>query len=40
MLQKDAWMYAIADSTNDGLMNAATWKVDMTKKGILDHDQW
>jgi uncharacterized protein len=36
---EDAWMYAIADSTNDGLMNAATWKVDMTKKGILDHDQ-
>jgi predicted TIM-barrel fold metal-dependent hydrolase len=36
---EDAWMYTIADSTNDGLMNAATWKVDMTKKGILDHDQ-
>ena len=36
---EDAWMYAIADSTNDGLMNAATWKVDMTKKGILDHDE-
>jgi uncharacterized protein len=36
---EDAWMYANADSTNDGLMNAATWKVDMTKKGILDHDQ-
>ena len=36
---EDAWMYANADSINDGLMNAATWKVDMTKKGILDHDQ-
>jgi len=36
---EDAWMYANADSTNDGLMNAATWKVDMSKKGILDHDQ-
>ncbi len=36
---EDAWMYANADSTNDGLMNAATWKVDMTKRGILDHDQ-
>jgi len=36
---EDAWMYLPADSTNDGLMNAATWKVDMTKKGILDHDQ-
>ena len=36
---EDAWMYLSADSTNDGLMNSATWKVDMTKKGILDHDQ-
>ena len=36
---EDAWMYLPADSTNDGLMNSATWKVDMTAKGILDHDQ-
>lgn len=36
---EDAWMYLPDDSTNDGLMNAATWKVDMSKKGILDHDQ-
>jgi predicted TIM-barrel fold metal-dependent hydrolase len=36
---EDAWMYQPMDSTNDGLMNSATWKVDMTKKGILDHDQ-
>jgi predicted TIM-barrel fold metal-dependent hydrolase len=36
---EDAWMYETADSTNDGLMNSATWKVDMTKQGILDHDQ-
>ena len=36
---EDAWMYQNADSANDGLMNAATWKVDMNKKGILDHDQ-
>ncbi|MEJ7588148.1 MAG: amidohydrolase family protein [Ferruginibacter sp.] len=36
---EDEWMYLPADSTNDGLMNAAKWKVDMTKKGILDHDQ-
>ena len=28
---EDAWMYENADSTNDGLMNAATWKVDMSK---------
>ncbi len=36
---EDAWMYLNDDSTNDGLMNAATWKVDMSKKGILDHDE-
>jgi uncharacterized protein len=36
---EDAWMYEKADSTNDGLMNAAKWKVDMSKEGILDHDQ-
>ncbi len=36
---EDAWMYLPADASNDGLMNAGTWKVDMSKKGILDHDQ-
>jgi predicted TIM-barrel fold metal-dependent hydrolase len=36
---EDEWMYLNADSTNDGLMNAATWKVDLTKKGILGHDE-
>jgi predicted TIM-barrel fold metal-dependent hydrolase len=36
---EDAWMYENADSTNDGLINAATWKVDMSKEGILDHDR-
>ncbi len=36
---EDEWMYLPADSTNDGLMNAATWKVDMSKPGILNHDQ-
>jgi uncharacterized protein len=36
---EDAWMYQRPDSTNDGLMNAAKWNVDMTKPGILDHDQ-
>ena len=36
---EDAWMYLKPDSANDGLMNAAKWQVDMTKKGILDHDQ-
>jgi len=36
---EDAWMYLPSDSTNDGLMNAATWKVNMNKPGILNHDQ-
>jgi predicted TIM-barrel fold metal-dependent hydrolase len=36
---EDAWMYLPPDSTNDGLMNAAAWQVDLTKKGILNHDQ-
>lgn len=36
---EDAWMYLPADSTNDGLMNAAKWVVDMSKKGILGHDE-
>ncbi|GAB3170784.1 amidohydrolase family protein [Telluribacter humicola] len=36
---EDAWMYEKPDSTNDGLMNSAKWNVDMTKPGILDHDQ-
>ncbi|TKK71804.1 amidohydrolase [Ilyomonas limi] len=38
-VSEDAWMYLPADSTNDGLMNAATWHVDMTKKGMLNHDE-
>lgn len=36
---EDAWMYEPADEHNDGLINAAKWKVDMTKPGILNHDQ-
>ena len=36
---EDAWMYQPADVHNDGLMNGAKWKVDLTRKGILDHDQ-
>jgi len=36
---EDAWMYLAADSTNDGLMNASKWKVDLSKKGTLNHDQ-
>lgn len=33
------WMYLPADSTNDGLMNALEWKIDLTKEGILDHGE-
>jgi predicted TIM-barrel fold metal-dependent hydrolase len=36
---EDAWMYLPVDSTNDGLMNAATWHVDMSKQGKLGHDE-
>jgi predicted TIM-barrel fold metal-dependent hydrolase len=36
---EDAWMYRRPDSSNDGLMNAATWSVDKNRKGILLHDQ-
>ena len=31
------WMYLPMDSTNDGLMNAYDWRVDLSKKGILNH---
>jgi predicted TIM-barrel fold metal-dependent hydrolase len=33
------WMYEPMDSTNDGLMNAYDWRIDLTKKGILDHGE-
>ena len=33
------WMYMPMDSTNDGLMNAYKWRIDLTKKGILDHSR-
>lgn len=33
------WMYLPMDSTNDGLMNAYRWKIDLAKKGILNHSQ-
>ena len=33
------WMYLPMDSTNDGLMNAYEWRIDLTKKGILNHEQ-
>lgn len=36
---EDAWMYQTPDSTNDGLMNAAKWQVDLSKPGILNHAQ-
>jgi len=33
------WMYLPMDASNDGLMNAYTWRIDMDKPGILDHGQ-
>jgi len=33
------WMYEKMDATNDGLMNAETWKIDSSKPGILGFDQ-
>lgn len=33
------WMYEKIDSTNDGLMNAETWRIDLSKPGILGFDQ-
>jgi uncharacterized protein len=33
------WMYEPMDSTNDGLMNAYDWRIDLTKEGILDHGE-
>jgi uncharacterized protein len=33
------WMYQPMDSTNDGLMNGYEWRIDLTKKGILNHEQ-
>ena len=33
------WMYLPMDIHNDGLMNAYNWRIDIDKKGILDHAQ-
>jgi len=32
------WMYEPMDATNDGLMNAYTWRLD-NQEGILNHDE-
>ena len=32
------WMYEKIDSTNDGLMNAQDWRIDMTKPEIIGFD--
>jgi predicted TIM-barrel fold metal-dependent hydrolase len=36
---EDQWMYLPADSTNDGLMNAAKWHVDMSDPKKFGHDE-
>ncbi|MCG2461665.1 amidohydrolase [Flavobacteriaceae bacterium F89] len=33
------WMYLPIDRHNDGLMNAAKWKIDTSNKKLLMHDQ-
>jgi len=33
------WMYQPMDSTNDGLMNAYSWRIDKTKPGLLSHQE-
>ncbi len=38
-IAEDEWMYEKPDSTNDGMMNAATWHVNMNEKGKLGHDE-
>jgi predicted TIM-barrel fold metal-dependent hydrolase len=32
------WMYEKMDSTNDGLLNAAKWRIDVTE-GVMNHEQ-
>ncbi|HLN71957.1 MAG TPA: amidohydrolase family protein [Prolixibacteraceae bacterium] len=32
------WMYEKMDASNDGLMNAQTWRIDLSKPGILGFD--
>ena len=33
------WMYIPVDNQNDGMMNAADWQVDLSKKGKLGHQE-
>ena len=33
------WMYEEMDSTNDGLMNAYSWRIDLSDKNILNHSE-
>lgn len=33
------WSYLPMDSTNDGLMNAYRWRIDLSQEGIMDHRQ-
>lgn len=33
------WMYEKMDSTNDGLMNAYSWRIDLSEKNILNHSE-
>lgn len=33
------WMYEKMDASNDGQMNAQTWRIDLTKPGIIGFDE-
>ena len=33
------WMYEPMDATNDGLMNAYKWRINLDQPGILDHGE-
>ena len=33
------WMYLPMDEQNDGLMNAYNWRIDLERKGLLNHAQ-
>ncbi len=33
------WMYEPMDATNDGLMNAYKWRIDLEKPGLHDHGE-
>lgn len=33
------WMYLPIDASNDGMMNAYNWRIDLNKKGLINYQQ-